>query len=345
MGAYQILERIDAMYETEFIARHPEYMCESAWMEHAPFAFWLVKKLRPERIVELGSYSGYSYFSFCEAVKRADLSSVTYAIDTWTGDRHSGYYDDNIYQEFIKYNSENYASFSKPLKTTFQDALNKFEDSTVDLLHIDGLHTYEAVKNDFESWAAKLSNRSIVLFHYIEVKRDDFGVYRLWEELKSNYKTFTFNHNHGLGVLKFGESVPDEVNVLFNFQSDEKKANEFRGVFEYLGRSITEKMNNILYLQEIKKINFCEKNYLSRLENIVYGSHAGEPKLLKIKQKIYSSPFSSHGDIPLGFNPLLYILKHEDLFNAEVDPYEHYINFGQFEKREIRSSFNAGDIL
>ena len=89
----------------------------------------------------------------------------------------------------------------------FDNALSMFEDSSIDLLHIDGYHTYEAVKHDFTSWYPKLSENSIVLFHDIEVRKGDFGVYRLWEEL-SELPHFEFSHSNGLGIL-FPTGVPD----------------------------------------------------------------------------------------------------------------------------------------
>lgn len=39
------------------------------WIEHTPFVFYLVPRLRPAAIVELGIQSGNSFFAFCKAVK------------------------------------------------------------------------------------------------------------------------------------------------------------------------------------------------------------------------------------------------------------------------------------
>src|SRR6266478_8516861 len=39
---------------------------ESAWNQHIPFAFWLVQVLAPSMFVELGTFRGTSYFSFCQ---------------------------------------------------------------------------------------------------------------------------------------------------------------------------------------------------------------------------------------------------------------------------------------
>jgi len=175
---------------------------------------WLVAHLRPRLFVELGSYSGISYLAFCQAVEAAGLDTRCFAIDTWQGDEHAGYYGEHIYNTLRENHDPFYASFSTLLRKTFDDALADFADASVDLLHIDGLHTYEAVRHDFEAWLPKLSERGVVLFHDTEVRRNDFGVWRFWDEVRQIYPGFSFRHSHGLGVLFVGTSSLDPMVAL-----------------------------------------------------------------------------------------------------------------------------------
>ena len=178
------------------------------WCGHLLFAYDLVCDFQPRKIVELGSHRGQSYFAFCKAVADAGLATKTYAIDTWQGDPHAGFYEESIYQKFSATNEQLFKSFSTMLRCTFDEALSHFDETSVDLLHIDGLHTYDAVRHDFETWRSKLTRPAIVLFHDIAVREKDFGVWKFWMEIKSQYTSFEFEHSNGLGVLLLGS--PDQ---------------------------------------------------------------------------------------------------------------------------------------
>jgi len=186
----------------------------SAWWGHVPFAFWLVAKCEPRLLVELGTHYGVSYTAFCEAVSRLRLPTRCYAVDTWAGDPHAGAYDEDVYAELREFHDNRYASFSQLVRRTFDEACGDFADGSIDLLHIDGFHAYEAVRHDFEIWRPKLSARAVVLFHDTNERQRDFGVWRFLDDLKREAPVFEFLHAHGLGVVAVGADVPEAVQRL-----------------------------------------------------------------------------------------------------------------------------------
>jgi uncharacterized coiled-coil protein SlyX len=186
----------------------------SAWHAHVPFAQWLVTATRPALIVELGTHNGISYAAFCETVLHEKLATRCYAVDSWAGDEHAGHYDENIYAELRDFHDGRYSAFSELLRMTFDEARGVIADGTIDLLHIDGFHSYEAVRHDFEGWAPKLSPRAVVLFHDINVLERGFGVARFWAEIEGRFPSFAFLHGHGLGVLAVGAAIPPAIGRL-----------------------------------------------------------------------------------------------------------------------------------
>lgn len=211
--------------------RQPAYFNVSAWLEHAPFAFWLIDALRPTNYVELGSHYGFSYFAVCQTVATESLATRCYAIDTWEGDEHASRYGEDVYKTVVEHNRR-YAAFSTLIRSRFSDALPRFADGSIDLLHVDGRHYYEDVKEDFETWVPKLTPDAIVLFHDTQVRERNFGVWKYFGELRDNHRTFEFMHGHGLGVLAMGQ-VPKALQPLFG--ADEETTFRIRRAFEALG--------------------------------------------------------------------------------------------------------------
>ena len=213
---------------------------DSAWLEHAPFAFWLVDALRPKQIVELGCFSGFSYSVFCQAVQSLGLDTRCYAVDTWLGDEHSGFYGAEVFKAFNAYNEAHFSSFSQLIRSDFDEALQYFPEGSIDLLHIDGKHSYDAVKADYTNWRSKISDRGVILFHDTNVHERDFGVARLWLELMKEYKSFEFLHGYGLGVLRVGDNLPAALEALFELASDATAVQQIRHAYSRLGQSVAD---------------------------------------------------------------------------------------------------------
>jgi hypothetical protein len=226
-----------------------------SWVSHIPFAFWLTDALRPRTVVELGTHSGVSYSAFAQAVQILKLDAAAYAVDTWQGDHQAGFYGEDVYEEWASFHDHHFSAFSRLVRSTFDDALTKFPDGSVDLLHIDGLHTYEAVRHDFESWVPKLSNQAVVLMHDTNVREGDFGVWRFWAEVASQYPSFAFLHGHGLGVVGVGRSLPADVRWLVErVNSREQNASTVREFFARLGEALQGQLRDSAWNSERARI-------------------------------------------------------------------------------------------
>ena len=207
---------------------------QSAWYGHVPFAHWLVRALAPRCIVELGAHNGVSYSAFCEAVQLTGFGTSCFAVDTWTGDDHAGHYGEEVFAGLRAYHDQRFSAFSTLIRQRFDDAIENFAEGSIDLLHIDGRHGYDDVRHDFETWRGKMSERGVILFHDTNVRENDFGVWRLWSELRPDFPHFEFLHGYGLGVLLIGPECPPAVAALSNLR-DTLAIGAIRDRFAQLG--------------------------------------------------------------------------------------------------------------
>ena len=166
----------------------------SAWLGHMKFANWLVTLLNPSITVDLGVDHGHSTFSFASANK-----GIVYGIDSFDGDIQAGLKNtfDIVKTLNDDFNKKNYLNNNiKFIKGYFDNVYDYFNE-TIDILHIDGLHTIEAVSNDYNKWITKTSENAVILFHDVISYPDSVG--KVFNEIQ--YPKFYFTHSAGLGVV------------------------------------------------------------------------------------------------------------------------------------------------
>ena len=101
--------------------RRPSNVFDSAWVEHAPFAFWLVDVLRPRTVVELGVWTGFSFLTFCDAVAASGLDTRCIGIDTWEGDAHAGVLSPDV-AEIVAARADRYGDRAELVRSNFDAA-------------------------------------------------------------------------------------------------------------------------------------------------------------------------------------------------------------------------------
>jgi predicted O-methyltransferase YrrM len=175
----------------------------TAWTGHIIFADWLVRRTKPEVVVDLGVDYGFS--TFCFAL--AGIGHV-YGVDSFEGDEHAG--NRNTY-DLVNAKREELGMNNVTFIKGFFDEVAKTWTNPIDILHIDGFHTYEAVKNDYDTWSKFLKPDGIVLFHDTCVPH--FGVKDFFREL--DLPKVNFSASFGLGVASRNEALITEIKQVF----------------------------------------------------------------------------------------------------------------------------------
>jgi hypothetical protein len=182
------------------------------WKDHIKFAQWIVKRKNPKVIVDLGVDYAYSTFSF----SLPKIGKV-YGIDSFEGDIHAGLKNEKNSSDAYKFVQDKKIEYGfdhlEFIKGYFDDVSKNWIEN-IDILHIDGLHTYESVSNDFITWGKFVNDDGIILMHDTKVYHGSFGVYKFFDEL--DYPKINFTVSHGLGVVAKNCDIINEIKTNFS---------------------------------------------------------------------------------------------------------------------------------
>ena len=133
------------------------------WADHLiPFYEHMVKTSQSGDIfVEVGAWRGRSTAFMGVEIKNSNKCIFFYTIDTWKGseEHYEDYYDDitteGLYNEFLK-NIEPVKDLVAPIRMSSIEAAALFEDNSLDLVVLDGDHSYEGLSADIRAWWPKV---------------------------------------------------------------------------------------------------------------------------------------------------------------------------------------------
>jgi predicted O-methyltransferase YrrM len=149
-----------------------------------------LKKLPLKRVCEIGTFRGGTLFVWCRI---ADPEARIYSIDLPGGEFGGGYNERSLplFQSFCQTGQQlsclRGSSHDSKIRDQFASEIGK---DKLDFLFIDGDHSYEGVKQDFEFYAPFVAPGGAIGFHDIVHRphQADIEVHRFWNELKSRHR-------------------------------------------------------------------------------------------------------------------------------------------------------------
>lgn len=168
------------------------FNCPSAWTSAACDYKQAVDKIGDVNcIVEIGVDFGYSLFTMARDYPNA----VVIGFDPYGLYGHAEQAKAHVFKHLPYFpNARVELMFSADAYKIWRDP-SVYMD--IDVLHIDGDHSYDGVKSDFNIWVPAVRPGGIVMFHDVNSFRDDVG--RFFNELPGE-KTVLDVNGAGLGI-------------------------------------------------------------------------------------------------------------------------------------------------
>lgn len=150
----------------------------------------ILKNKQPQNILEIGTANGGTFYLFARiAHPQATLISVDLP-----GGPFGGSYPEcktPLYKSFAGSQQKIYLIRADSVqKTTIDKVKEILDNSKLDLLFIDGDHTYEGVKKDFEIYSQFVKKGGVIAFHDIVPHPLGTGceVNKFWKEIRERYQ-------------------------------------------------------------------------------------------------------------------------------------------------------------
>ena len=125
--------------------------------------YGFTRLMRPQKVVVIGSWRGFSPLVFSKALADNAENGVVYFIDPSLAD---DFWKDpgKVSEYFRSYGADNIRHYLMTTQEFVKSDIYKTLDD-IGIVFIDGLHTKEQAKFDYEAFKDKLSENGIMFFH------------------------------------------------------------------------------------------------------------------------------------------------------------------------------------
>lgn len=166
----------------------------------------LVRELQPRSILEIGTYNGGTLLLFA---RLAALDAKIVSVDLPGGAFGGGYpfWRGPLYRRFAKPSQEVVLIRGDSHTAETRERVARiFGHESIDFLFIDGDHTYEGAKKDYQLYSPFVREGGLIALHDVNESTDsDTQVCRLWTEIKKTRPTEEFiagPRDFGIGVIR-----------------------------------------------------------------------------------------------------------------------------------------------
>lgn len=170
----------------------------------------LVRELRPERVLEIGTSRGGTFYLWTRLVgEEATLISVDLP-PAWALDDPEEALKRDLFKSFRRGKQAlHFVRRDSHLAETRTEVLAILAGTPLDFLFIDGDHSYEGVRRDFLDYGPLVRPGGLIAFHDILSHSAGLGgeVSRFWEEIRAGYQGFELVQDRqqdgfGIGVIR-----------------------------------------------------------------------------------------------------------------------------------------------
>ena len=149
----------------EHIYYRPEF--GENWFTYPQLYQTIVKKFPSgSKFVEIGSWKGKSSAFMAVEIANSGRQIDFYCIDTFEGSvEHQNNPELPHLYDIFKSNMKPVEDYYQDMKMTSMEAVNKFDDESLDFVFIDGSHEYKDIKDDIIHWLPKVKKGGVLAGH------------------------------------------------------------------------------------------------------------------------------------------------------------------------------------